>query len=164
MNSIRKRKSGTFWGKRKSSLAMEASPIPSVVGSDEVFRGHARITSTAAATGPSSVDQSPSQPLRKKKSASIWKRKPSLSLDRAATNSQQNGNGFVSSPTQPVNEDETEDGYDVRMSEAELYLPVERSDSPPPKLPELNLGLGAGGGSGFLDDGDDDLFANIGKD
>ena len=51
------------------------------------------------------------------------------------------------------------------MSEAESYLPVERSDSPPPKLPELDLGLAGGGrGSGLLDDGDDDLFANIGKD
>lgn len=161
MNSIRKRKSGAFWGTRKSSLAMEASASPPHVGSEEIYRGHARVSSTASASGPSSVDRSPPQPLRKKKSASFWKRKPSLN---GATPSQSNGNGFASSPTQPIKENTSDTGSDVRLSEAESYLPVERSDSPPPKLPELNLGVGSERGSGLLDDGDDSMFANIGKD
>ena len=163
MNSIRKRKSGIFWGKRKSSLAMDASTSPSHVDSDEVYRGHARVSSTASASGPSSANRSP-QPLRKKKSSSFWKRKPSLNQDHAATPTQINGNGHASSPTQPIQENTDDDGSDVRTSEAESFLPVERSDSPPPKLPELNLGVDGEKGSGLLDDGKADMFANIGKD
>ena len=164
MNSMRKRKSGAFWGKRKSSLAMDASASPSHVGSDEVYRGHVRVSSAASATGPSTANHSPPQPLRKKKSASFWRRKPSLNQDRSATPTNLNGNGHASSPTQPMKEDTADDGSDVRTSEAESYLPMERSDSPPPKLPELNLGVGGEKGSGLLDDGSDELFANIGKD
>ena len=164
INSIRKRKSGTFWGKRKSSLAMEASTSPSHVASDEIYRGHARVSSTASASGPSSVNRSPPQPLRKKQSESFWKRKPSLNLDRSATPTHLNGNGLGSSPTQPIKENTADDGSEVRFSEAESYVQAERSDSPPPKLPELNLGVGSEEGSGLLDDGADDMFANIGKD
>lgn len=142
-------------------MGMESRPSSMDTGPDNVFQGHARMTSTAS--GPSSVDHSPPQPLRKKKSASFWKRKPSLDINRAATSSEQNSNGSTSSPTQPVRDTETEDGEDVRMSEADSYAPVARSDSPPPKLPELNLGLGGGTGNGFLTEADD-MFAKIGKD
>ena len=142
-------------------MGMESKPNSMDTGPDNVFQGHARMTSTAS--GPSSVDQSPPQPLRKKKSASFWKRKPSLDINRAATSAEHNSNGSMSSPTQPIRETEAEDGEDIRMSEAESYVPVARSNSPPPKLPELNLGLGGGTGNGFLTE-TDNMFANIGKD
>lgn len=145
MSSIRKRKSGTFWGKRNSSLGMERGDS----GADKIFQGHARTTSTAS--GPSSVE--PPQPLRQKKSASFWKRKPSLDLNRAA---QYDSTG--SSPTQAIQENTIED-ESTRVSEAESL--VQRSDSPPPVLPEL--GLGGGMGNGSLTEVDD-MFANIGKD
>ena len=161
MNSIRKRKSGSFWSKRKSSMGLESNPntSPSAVGSEEIFHGHARVISTAS--GPSSTDQSPPQPLRKKKSASFWKRKPSINRDRET--SQQNSNGFAPSPTQPIKES-MECGSDVRMSEAESFSPVQRTASPPPVLPELDLQLGSYKGGGFLSDNSEDMFANIGKD
>ena len=160
MSSIRKRKSGTFWGKRNSSLGIDSRPKP-IDATDNIFQGHARTTSTAS--GPSSVDQSPAQPLRQKKSASFWKRKPSLDLHRAATPAQYDSNGFAPSPTQPIRENTTEDESGVRVSEAGSYAPVQRSDSPPPILPELNLGLGGGMGNGSLTEVDD-IFASIGKD
>ena len=155
MSSIRKRKSGTFWGKRNSSLGMESRPSTVIGGADKIFQGHARTTSTAS--GPSSAEQSP-QPLRQKKSASFWKRKPSLDINRAATPT---GTGFVSSSTQSIKENATGDESDVRVSEAGSYVPVQRSDSPAPVLPELNLGLG-GMGNGSLTEVD--MFASIGKD
>ena len=162
MSSIRKRKSGTFWGKRVSSLGMEPRPRPADAGADKIFQGHARTTSTAS--GPSSVDQSPAQPLRQKKSASFWKRKPSLDLHRAPTPAQHDSTGFASSPTPPIKENSTEDeSAAVRVSEAGSQVPAQRSDSPPPILPELNLGLGGGTGNGSLTEGDD-IFAKIGKD
>ena len=161
MSSIRKRKSGTFWGKRNSSLGMESRPNTVVGGADKIFQGHARTTSTAS--GPSSVDHSPPQPLRQKKSASFWKRKPSLDLNRAATPTQYNVTGFASSPTQPIKENATGDESDVRVSDAGSYDPVQRSDSPAPVLPELNLGLGGELGNGSLTEVDD-MFASIGKD
>lgn len=161
MSSIRNRKSGTFWGKRKTSMGMESKPNSMDTGPDNVFQGHARTTSTAS--GPSSVDQSPPRPLQKKKSASFWKRKASLDTNRASTPAQYNSNGSISSPTQPIRENEAGDGEDSRLSEADSYVPVARSESPPPKLPELNLGLGGGTGNGFLKEADD-MFASIGKD
>ena len=160
MSSIRKRKSGTFWGKRTSSLGMESRPNTVVGGADKIFQGHARTTSTAS--GPSSAEQSP-QPLRQKKSASFWKRKPSLDINRAATPNQYNDTGFVSSSTQSIKENATGDESDVRVSEAGSFAPVQRSDSPAPVLPELNLGLGGGIGNGSLTEVDD-MFASIGKD
>ena len=132
MNSLRKRQSGTFWGKRKSSLGMESSS-PTAAGTDEVFRGHAKVTS--AASGPSSVDQLSSQPLREKKVVSFWKRKPSLNLERAATSTQHSDHGVASSAAHPIRDSTTEDGSDARMSEAESYARPQRSDSPPPVLP-----------------------------
>ena len=161
MSSIRKRKSGTFWGKRNSSLGIASRSNPAAAEADKIFQGHARTTSTAS--GPSSADHSPPQPLRQKRSTSFWKRKPSLDISRAAS-TQYNGTGFVPSPTQPIKENTTGDeSADVRMSEADSYVPVQRSDSPPPVLPELNLSLGGGMGNGSLTEVDE-MFANIGKD
>lgn len=47
--------------------------------------------------------------------------------------------------------------------EEESYVSVERPSSPPPKLPELNLDVGARQGS-FINGGADDLFGHIGRD
>lgn len=59
--------------------------------------------------------------------------------------------------------DEADLTSDRKMPEAESYVPVPRSLSPPPTLPELNLnGYGSRGGS-ILGDGDD-LFKSIGRD
>ncbi|KAL8786318.1 MAG: hypothetical protein Q9195_008245 [Heterodermia aff. obscurata] len=162
MSSIRKRRSGIFWGKRNSSLGMDTKPSHGDAGSDKIFQGHARTTSTAS--GPSSVDQSPTRPLRQKKSASFWKRKPSLDLNRAATSTQHDSTRFASSPTQAIKENTIEDESAAsRQSEAGSYAPAQRSDSPPPVLPELKLELGGGMGNGSLTEADD-MFANIGKD
>ncbi len=49
------------------------------------------------------------------------------------------------------------------MSEEESYVSVERSNSPPPKLPELSLDVGAGQGS-FINGEAEDLFGHIGRD
>ena len=162
MSSIRKRKSGTFWGKRSSSLGVASRPNPVGSEADKIFQGHARTTSTAS--GPSSVDPSPAQQLRQKRSTSFWKRKPSLDLHRASTSAQRDSTGFTSNPGQPIKENTSEDGSAAaRVSEAGSYVPVQRSDSPPPVLPELNLGLGGKLGNGSLTEVDD-MFANIGKD
>ena len=86
-----------------------------------------------------------------------------MELNHARTATQLNGLRLNTSPTQPIKEDMGEERPDVRMSEADSYLPDERPRSPPPVLPELNLGIDSGSSNGFLADADD-VFANIGKD
>ncbi|KAL8822987.1 MAG: hypothetical protein Q9191_006288 [Dirinaria sp. TL-2023a] len=165
VNSLRKKRSSTFWTtKRKSSLGNELNQSAAATDSQPDYQGHAGITPTGS--GPSPVDQSDSEPLRSKKSGTFWPRKLSMTLQRETENTQKHydhGGHSARDEIPKATGDEAELISDRKMSEAESYVPVPRSPSPPPTLPELNLnGYGSRGGS-ILGDGDD-LFKGIGKD
>lgn len=165
VSSLRKRRSSTFWTtKRKSSLGNELKQSAAATDSQPEYQGDDRITSTASGASP--VDQSDPQPLRKKKSGTFWPRKLSMTLQRETENAQKqddSGGYGAADELRKASVDESAVMSDRKMSEAESYVPVARSPSPPPTLPELNLnGHGSGGGS-LLEDGDD-LFSSIGRD
>ena len=158
LKSIRQRKSGTFWSKRRSTMGNELNAENL---DQEAYQDHAGITSTAA--GPNIAGESP-EPLRKQKSGTFWPRKLSLSLQRetnAAGQREGGGSGRMTSPTSGTRHSAAEESVD--MAEEEPYVHVERPRSPPPKLPELNLQAGDGQGS-FLSGGAEDLFGRIGRD
>lgn len=157
-NNISSRKSGTFWTRRRSSLGNELNAQALASEPQRDYQNPAMITS--AASGPSSMDQSP-KPLPKKKSGASWSRKLSMNLQReteASRNYEEHENGRIDSPTIATAVEEPE-----MMSEEESYVSVERPSSPPPKLPELNLDVGGGQGS-FINGGAEDLFGHIGRD
>lgn len=148
------RKSSTFWTRRRSSLGNE---LNAQALSSEPQKGY-----QIPASGPSPADQSP-EPLPKKKSATSWSRKLSMSLQRETETSRKPEgpeDGRLDSPTIAMAVEEPEM---MSEEEEESYVSVERPSSPPPKLPELNLDVGVRGGS-FINGGADDLFGHIGRD
>lgn len=157
-NHIPSRKSGTFWTRRRSSMGNE---LNAQAMSSEPPKGYqVPATMTSTASGPSSADQSP-EPLPKKKSATSWSRKLSMSLQRETEASRKHEGteeGRLDSPTIATAVEEPE-----MMSEEASSVSVERPRSPPPKLPELNLEVGGGQGS-FINGGAEDLFGHIGRD
>ncbi|KAL8741168.1 MAG: hypothetical protein Q9190_006200 [Brigantiaea leucoxantha] len=164
--TLRKRKSGSFWGRRKSSLNL-------VTGADEMGQQQsqdagARSNGNGTYGGHREEDGEEEFPprLKTKKSGTFWKRRSSLGLDAqvATANQRQShdqGNGSTSQ-RQGTNgqpgwyQNGVGDAMGGGMAEPDSI--TIRSRSPPPKLPEVQHVLS---GEGKLM-GEENWFANIG--
>ncbi|KAI4241108.1 MAG: hypothetical protein L6R40_004747 [Gallowayella cf. fulva] len=163
--SLKKKMSGSFWGRRKSSLSF----VTGAEAGGANRNGHAAaLASTrqrtmsgnsAASAGGEAVfegDEEEFPPrLKKKKSLTFWRRTSSLGLDRMGP-----GYGREQQPTRNGSVDTATNGYqhdgeDTVMSEPD---PITlRPRSPPPKLPEVGHVVHEQGGLM----GGEDWFGNI---
>ncbi|KAL8852988.1 MAG: hypothetical protein Q9221_002136 [Calogaya cf. arnoldii] len=182
--SLKKKKSGSFWGRRKSSLSfvtgMTEEPsssikngAPAVVHS---MRQQRAVSSNNATTGGEAVFEGGEEEefpprLKKKKSLTFWRRTSSLGLDRMGSGYGQ-GYQTTTQPTRNASIDEGAKnvitatnpningqssllGEDTIMSEPDP-IPA-RSTSPPPVLPEVGVVVSENGGLM----GEEDWFGDI---
>ncbi|KAL8902578.1 MAG: hypothetical protein Q9207_004579 [Kuettlingeria erythrocarpa] len=163
--SLKKKKSGTFWGRRKSSLSHMTATEEAVTqnGHTTGFPTQQRTVSGTGNSGEAVYDGEEEFPprLKKKKSMTFWRRTSSMGLDRMGSGYGQQQqqqqpparNGSASSGVPGIN------GYqeheDTVMNEPD---PITlRPRSPPPRLPEVGHVLQEGGGLM----GGEDWFGNI---
>ena len=154
--SLRKKKSGSFWGRRKSSLSH-------VTGADEMGQsnGHGPTkqreisSSSGYGSGKAAIDEDEEFPprLKKKKSLTFWRRSSSLGLDRVMQDNIQRQNGI-----EGISKSNGRDAsIDVEMGGVVADLVPVRPRSPPPQLPEVGGVLHEEGGLM----GEEDWFGNI---
>ncbi|KAL8815349.1 MAG: hypothetical protein Q9223_005509 [Gallowayella weberi] len=165
-SSLKKKKSGSFWGRRKSSLSF-------VTGAEDVAQhqrngniaptGSMRQRTVSSNDGgaESAVFEGEEEEfpprMKKKKSLTFWRRTSSLGLERMGSNGQQQQlqptrNGSIENATNGYQHD----GEDTMMSEPD---PITlRPRSPPPTLPEVGQVVHEKGGLM----GEEDWFGNIG--
>ncbi len=169
--SLKKKKSGTFWGRRKSSLNYMAGPEevssqqrPNGNGNAAAnsMGGQRTVSSYAVHSGGGGgeavleggeEEEFPPR-LKKKKSLTFWRRTSSLRLDRMGSGSGA-GSAAYGQPTRNAsieeknantngNGDSTVLGEDVVMTEDERV--ETRPSSPPPVLPEVGVVVHEEGG------------------
>ncbi|KAI4289587.1 MAG: hypothetical protein L6R35_001144 [Caloplaca aegaea] len=158
--TVKKKKSGTFWGRRKSSLnfvtGVEETGVRNgnKIGS---MRQRTVSSNDGAGGGDAVYDGEEEFPprLKKKKSLTFWRRTSSLGLDRINSGDgqqQQPGrNGRVASPAS----NGYQESADTVTSEPD---PITlRPRSPPPRLPEVGHVVQEEGGLM----GDEDWFGSI---
>lgn len=161
--SLKKKKSGVFWGRRKSSLSH-------VTGTEETgtqngynpgFMRQQRTVSGAGNGGEAVYDGEEEFPprLKKKKSLTFWRRTSSLGLERMGSGYGQQQqqqpvrNGSASSGVPGMNG--YQENEDTMVSEPD---PITlRPRSPPPRLPEVGHVVQEKGGLM----GEEDWFGNI---
>lgn len=155
--SLGRKKSGSFWGRRKSSLSF-------VAGAEEVGmrNGHnpgsvrQRTVSNIGDGGEAADDGEEEFPprLKKKKSLTFWRRTSSLGLDKMGSGYGQQQpvrNGSASSEANGYHEDEE----DTVMGEPD---PITlRPRTPPPQLPDIGHVVQDKGGLM----GEEDWFGSI---
>ncbi|KAL9634676.1 MAG: hypothetical protein Q9204_002896 [Flavoplaca sp. TL-2023a] len=161
--SLKKKKSGTFWGRRKSSLnymvgAEDASmqqrqqrngngngngnPATSMRGQRAVSSGSAAGGGSEAVLEGGEEEEFPPR-LKKKKSLTFWRRTSSLGLDRMASGAgstaygQPIRNASIEEKSAGTNGQASLLGEDTIMSEPERV--ETRPRSPPPVLPEVGV-------------------------
>ncbi|KAL9002123.1 MAG: hypothetical protein Q9188_004934 [Gyalolechia gomerana] len=153
--SLKKKKSGSFWGRRKSSLSYITGQEDVGLGNGTAPAVRQRTISAGGNGGEPGYEGEEEFPprLKKKKSLTFWRRTSSLGLDKTgmAYGQQQptrNGSGSTGM-----------NGYkgteDTEMSEPD---PITlRPRSPPPQLPEVGHVVEEKGGLM----GEEDWFGNI---
>lgn len=154
--SAQKKKSGMFWGRRKSSLSY-------VTGADEanIQHGHniesvrQRNVNSGDDGGEAVYDGEEEFPpkLKKKKSLTFWRKTSSLGLDRAGSGYGQQQPGTNGSASSGANEFHG-NGDTVTSEPDPITL---RPRSPPPRLPEVRQVVQEKGGLM----GDEDWFGDI---
>ncbi|KAL9046851.1 MAG: hypothetical protein Q9214_000429 [Letrouitia sp. 1 TL-2023] len=174
--SLSKKKSGTFWGRRKSSLSL-------VVGVDEMGQmvqqpqqqpqqhqgeGGRRVASSGSGLGDHEEGEEFPPRLKKKKSGTFWRRRGSMGFDTLANQQQARQSQDQSTKNMqmlmPGSTNGGLGGYqkgagiDTEMGQvaAPDSIPL-KSRSPPPQLPEVEHVLNGGGLMGG-----EDWFAHIG--
>ena len=165
--SLKKKKSGSFWGRRKSSLnymvGVEDASLQQRQQRNEngnlaasSIKGQRAVSSgTAAGGGDDAVleggeeEEFPPR-LRKKKSLTFWRRTSSLGLDRMASGA---GSTTYGQPTRNASIEEKAVGTNGQASvlgEDTIMSDIERIDtrprSPPPVLPEVGVVVHVEGG------------------
>ncbi|KAL9028549.1 MAG: hypothetical protein Q9196_003100 [Gyalolechia fulgens] len=153
---LRKKRSGIFWGRRKTSLNYMTGQDDAGMGNGTAAGLRQRTVSGGSNGGGPGYDGEEEFParLKKKKSLTFWRRTSSLGLDKtgmAYVQEQQprtNGSASTSVNRYPVDED-------MEMSEPD---PITlRPRSPPPQLPEVGHVVEEKGGLM----GEEDWFGNI---
>ncbi|KAL8679417.1 MAG: hypothetical protein Q9186_004294 [Xanthomendoza sp. 1 TL-2023] len=163
--SLKKKKSGSFWGRRKSSLSF-------VTGAEESAQqqrnGNMAATGSMRQRTVSGNDGGPGKGvfegeeeefpprLKKKKSLTFWRRTSSLGMDRMGSYGQEQQkqptrNGSIENAANGFQHD----GEDTMMSEPHRI--TLRPRSPPPMLPEVGQVVHEKGGLM----GGEDWFGNI---
>ncbi|KAI4188036.1 MAG: hypothetical protein L6R41_002413 [Letrouitia leprolyta] len=133
--SLKKKKSGSFWGRRKSSLNYVTGYDDGGLGDGTRAPARSRTVSGGLNGGEASYDGEEEFPprLKKKKSLTFWRRTSSLGLDKTGMGygqQQPARNGSVTTGTNGYHGNE-----DTVMSEPD---PITlRPRSPPPQLPEV---------------------------
>ncbi|KAL8736139.1 MAG: hypothetical protein Q9181_002504 [Wetmoreana brouardii] len=154
--SLNKNKSGSFWGRRKSSLSAVTAADDARIQNGNPASMRQRTVSRGSAAGGEAVydgDEEFPQRLNKKKSLTFWRRTSSLGLDKM-------GQSYGQQQTQRNKSDPREaNGYhqseDTIMSEPD---PITlRPRTPPPQLPEVGHVVNENGGLM----GEEDWFGNI---
>ncbi|MCJ1464183.1 hypothetical protein MMC07_002796 [Pseudocyphellaria aurata] len=163
-SSLGRRKSGSFWTRRKSSLGMysEGTNPSQIGGTDEVLNSHGTVHEDGGEPQASNrnVDSGEyaSPTLRKRKSATFWRRKSIMGLNGENGYHAQhsvNGNGDaigIGSEAFPAEKKDLHDEDDV----IEIEHEDPRPRSPPPIIPEID-GIRDGG---YL--GGEEMFRHIG--
>ncbi|KAI4197343.1 MAG: hypothetical protein LQ350_005963 [Teloschistes chrysophthalmus] len=155
--SLKGKKSGSFWGRRKSSL----NYVTGAEGTGAMHSGNrAAMMKERTVSGGSGVysgedgDEEFPQRLQPKKSLTFWRRTSSMGLDKTGEGYGQQGpptrSGSHSNGTNGVHQNE-----DTLMSEPDPS--TLRPRSPPPQLPEVGYVVEEKGGLM----GDEDWFGNI---
>ncbi|KAI4213168.1 MAG: hypothetical protein LQ351_004114 [Letrouitia transgressa] len=173
--SLSKKKSGTFWGRRKSSLSL-------VVGVDEMgqmvqqpeYQQHQqeevgrRVASSGSGLGDQDEGEEFPPRLKKKKSGTFWRRRGSMGFDTLANQQQARQIQDQSTKNMQIQIPESMNGQlrgyqnaagvDTEMGQVASpdSVPL-RPRSPPPQLPEVEYVLNGGGLMG-----EEDWFAHIG--
>lgn len=163
---LRSKPTLTFWNRRKSSLRMELEPSSPDQGSSQLLQ---RDTLTSSPSGSNkrardSTDDldalssmSPPSTLHKRKSGSFWRRKSDLNKALNDQISRTDSAGYEPQFTKPATTrmDLDDDGGGGEEDVTQEPVPVPRTPSPPPVLPELKLGdgLGMGDSGTFMDEG-----------
>ncbi|KAI4108486.1 MAG: hypothetical protein L6R37_001090 [Teloschistes peruensis] len=155
--SLKAKKSGSFWGRRKSSLnyvtGAEATGTTHS-GNRAAMMKERAVSSGSRVYGGDDGDEEFPQRLQPKKSLTFWRRTSSLGLDKTGQGNGQQGpltrSGSHSNGTNGVHQNE-----DTLMSEPDPS--TLRPMSPPPQLPEVGHVVKEKGGLM----GDEDWFGNI---
>ncbi|KAL8936026.1 MAG: hypothetical protein Q9216_005140 [Gyalolechia sp. 2 TL-2023] len=161
--SLKKKKSGSFWGRRKSSLSY-------MTGQGDVGLGNGTAPTSRQRTvsghggghggDPAYEGEEEFPPrLKKKKSLTFWRRTSSLGLDKTGMGHGQQQSTRNWGPTRNGSGSTGVTGYhgneDTEMTEPD---PITlRPQSPPPRLPEVRHVVEEKGGLM----GDEDWFGNI---
>ncbi|KAL8707069.1 MAG: hypothetical protein Q9225_007842 [Loekoesia sp. 1 TL-2023] len=156
--SLKKKKSGSFWGRRKSSLSF-------VTGAEEVGRQNGnnsaslrqKTVSNGSGSGEPGYDGEEEFPprLKKKKSLTFWRRTSSLGVDKTGVG--------LGHQQQPVRNGPGSGGMNGHHRNEEDMIMGEpdpitlRPRSPPPQLPEVGHVVQENGGLM----GEEDWFGNI---
>ncbi|KAL8786210.1 MAG: hypothetical protein Q9213_002898 [Squamulea squamosa] len=166
--SLKQKKSGSFWGRRKSSLSF----VTGAEGTNGQTNGQHNtvnpvrqktVSNNAAGNGGEAVfegDEEEFPPrLKKKKSLTFWRRTSSVGLERMGSGS---GSGYgQDQPTRSASIETGPNGHRHIEEDAVMNEPdpiTLRPRSPPPKLPEVGHVLHEKGGLM----GGEDWFGNIG--
>ncbi|KAL8703717.1 MAG: hypothetical protein Q9201_003090 [Fulgogasparrea decipioides] len=155
--SLKKNKSGSFWGRRKSSLSAVTAADDTRTQNGNPASMRQRAVSHGSAAGGEAVyddgDEEFPQRLNQKKSLTFWRRTSSLGLDKM-------GQSYGQQQTQRNKSDSREaNGY--HQSEGTITSEPDpialRPRSPPPQLPEVGHVVNEKGGLM----GEEDWFGNI---
>ncbi|KAL9008327.1 MAG: hypothetical protein Q9173_006538 [Seirophora scorigena] len=157
--TVKKKKSGIFWGRRKSSLSFVtgAGDMGEQNGNNAPSMRQRAVSSHGGVGGGDAVQDGNEEfppRLKKKKSLTFWRRTSSSGLDRVnsgAGQQQQFGSDGIPSPVANAYQEDA----DTVMSQPD---PITlRPRSPPPRLPEVGHVVQEKGGLM----GDEDWFRNI---
>ncbi|KAI4251347.1 MAG: hypothetical protein LQ352_004914 [Teloschistes flavicans] len=157
--SLKTKKSGSFWGRRKSSLnyvtgAEETGTMHS--GNRAAMTKERTVSSGSGAFGGDDGDEEFPPRLQKKKSLTFWRRTSSLGLDKTVQ-----GNGQQGPPTRSGSHSNGAGTNGVHRNEDTLMSEPDptllRPRSPPPQLPDVEHVVEEKGGLM----GEEDWFGSI---
>ncbi|KAL9599296.1 MAG: hypothetical protein Q9219_003923 [cf. Caloplaca sp. 3 TL-2023] len=155
-SSLKKKKSGSFWGRRKSSLSvMTGAEDPGMGNGVHTVPVRQRTVSGGDHIGETAYDGEEEFPprLKKKKSLTFWRRTSSLGLDKPSMAHGQQPPPRNGSASKEMNEYQGDEDTEMSMPDPITLRPR----SPPPQLPEVTHVVQEKGGLM----GGEDWFGNI---